>query len=140
MRTLVFWCLISLTGFLLLGCAPEYKTQYFFIPPDSPEGKACIFQCENSRLQCGQIADMKSDQCKAKQEQDCERNKRYSYNQYTQRNECVANCYCATFQSECAPNYSQCADYYRSCYSACGGKITSKTVCVSFCDSTKSHP
>jgi|GEM_PF-2945214 hypothetical protein len=44
--------------FLLLGmalmlaaCGPIYKTQYIYIPPESPEGRQCLAQCELVRYQ-----------------------------------------------------------------------------------------
>ena len=52
---------LSLLLLLLIGCGPIYSTKYNYQAPNNPEGKQCIFQCENYRLQCEQAEDMREE-------------------------------------------------------------------------------
>ncbi|MDC0358915.1 hypothetical protein OAO01_08870 [Oligoflexia bacterium] len=119
---------------LLVACSPVYRTDYAYIPPTSAQGKTCIFQCENTKIQCIQLEEMRYERCldRADREYDrCERNKRYGYNKKGEW-ECQDNCYC--FRSSCTLNESRCEERYRSCYQTCGGKVEGNTYCVSNCD------
>lgn len=108
------WVLIVVGCYVLVGCGPIYNTEYTFQPPLSPEGKTCIFQCENSKLQCKQIEDMKEESCLLRSQLECR-----------DRKDCPTNL--------CDTNYTMCKEMYRNCYQACGGNIDTKKVCVFNC-------
>ena len=119
----------------LTSCGPVYKTNYTYIPPENEEGKSCIFQCDNTKLQCYQLEDMRYQRCLDRADRDyyrCEANRRYVYNYKKKRRECRHNCYC--FRSSCSQTREVCDDRYRTCYQTCGGSVTSETVCVSNCE------
>ena len=119
-----------------LACGPVFRTNYTFSPPETESGRACIFQCENNKLQCEQLEDAKVDRCEAESSRDyerCERNKEYQYDYGKGREKCVRNCYCSRRWCSKA-NYERCAAKYRSCYQTCGGLVHSETVCVRNCE------
>ncbi|MCB0317712.1 MAG: hypothetical protein KDD56_03080 [Bdellovibrionales bacterium] len=120
--------------FFFASCGPVYKTDYSFTAPTTQSGKTCVFQCENTKLQCVQLEEMRYERCldRADREYDrCERNKRYKYKANGDV-ECVSNCYC--YRSSCSINEDSCDERYRSCYQACGGKVKATTYCVSNCE------
>ena len=117
-----------------LSCSPVYKTNYSFTPPKTQTGKACIFQCENNKLQCEQLEEMRYERCLFRADREyerCERNKRYRYKSDGKR-ECIENCWCS--KGHCKVNKEICESRYRSCYQTCGGRVDSETICVSNCE------
>lgn len=120
---------------LVQGCAPEYKTSHTFIAPKTAEGKSCVFQCENTRMQCDQLDQMRVDNCRMRAENNyayCEQQKQAAYNN------CVASgaqgCYQEWCQKEECPTSDRCENQYQRCYSTCGGQVTSETHCVANCE------
>ena len=101
------------------GCGPIYSTEYSYVPPESSEGKTCVFQCQNMKFQCDQMQEMRNDTCQERAER--------QYYRCKDRGE--KDCY----RSYCAADYSGCESQYRSCYQACGGMVQEKQVCVGFC-------
>jgi len=125
----VFATVLLVVSFSLSGCGPVYSTHYTYSPPDDPHGKACVFQCENSKLQCQQIKDMEAMQCRDQAElryRDCQRR-----NDRRREGEKRDNCY-RTYCS--SANYEQCEERYRACYQICGGEVVGEEVCTAFCD------
>ncbi|MEZ4752834.1 MAG: hypothetical protein R3A13_00765 [Bdellovibrionota bacterium] len=123
---------------VLSACGPVYKTDYTYIPPKTESGRSCIFQCQNTKVQCEQLQELKYERCldRADREYDrCERNKRYIYKPNGER-KCVDNCYC--FRDSCSLDEETCEIRYRSCYGTCGGSVEAKTYCVSNCE--KANP
>ncbi len=110
------------------ACGPVYRTQYSFEEPDSPEGRACTFQCQTSKLQCEQIEDLRQERCedRALREQDrCLRR--------LERQKKEIKSYDCPLDT-CRADYDRCEKMYRACYQSCGGRVTSETVCVSGCE------
>ena len=111
---------------VLAGCAtgPVYRTSYFYTPPETPEGKACVYQCEFSKIQCEELEDLKKELCEEKAELKYER--------------CMLDKkegeYCSNERWQCSANSRRCETMYRSCYQACGGRVESETECVGNCD------
>lgn len=129
--------LLSLVGIALAisSCGPIYDTTYQFIPPNSEGGRACVYQCENSRSQCRQIEDLRVDRC----EQD---------SRYEQRR-CEDDVYRREGRGPkwhecgglvCTPEYDRCDDQYRSCYQSCGGTVQAETRCVANCEKVPPPP
>lgn len=118
----------SINGFILgivlvaiIGCGPMYETQFFYTPPDSPQGQVCASQCEMNKINCEQLEDMRKENCEYRARQEYEDCLRYRYDDY---------CY----EESCSADYTRCERMYNSCYTACGGKVTSQQVCVAFCN------
>jgi len=106
---------------LAAGCGPMYNTEYTFVPPETPTGQTCVFQCENSKLQCEQIEDMKQERCEDRADREYERCK---------DREKEKHCY----RSYCSVDYSRCETRHRGCYQSCGGKVEEHKKCVAFCN------
>lgn len=129
------WILTIFLTILIQACAtPQYKTFYNYDPPTTAEGRSCTFQCENTKMSCEQLDQMRVNNCQQMAEmnyQNCETRADTKYNQ------CVASGqkYCAKdwcTKQECEAS-SQCDNQYQRCYSTCGGKVTSQTRCVANC-------
>lgn len=118
--------------FCLSACGPIYNTDYQFSPPSSSGGRACVFQCEQGRMQCRQIEELQASRCQdhARYEQQrCRDDLRYNENRSPKWYECSAE--------SCAENYDRCEDIYRACYQSCGGEVRATTRCVANCDQAR---
>ncbi len=114
-------------GFLI-SCGPIYDTQYSYFPPESSEGRACIFQCENSRSQCQELEHYRNQDCERRSTYDYERCRddiRYRYDREPKWNECS--------ESSCSADEERCDSQFRYCYQSCGGRVDAQTVCVANC-------
>jgi hypothetical protein len=112
--------LSALVAVCISACGPVYDTRYTFVPPERPEGRTCVFQCENSKLQCQNMQDM--------QKQNCEFRAQLEYERCKDRGE--KHCY----EDYCSSDYSRCDEQYRNCFQACGGTVNRQDVCVAFCE------
>ncbi len=96
-------------------------------------GRECINQCQVPLELCEANARQTYEACLTRAEyayQRCEARKRYSD---SDKNKCVENCYCG--RDYCRdPQVDTCQERYRTCYTNCGGKIKSETVCTANCD------
>jgi hypothetical protein len=119
---------------LLAGCGPVYKREYSFVPPKTDMGRMCISQCVQGKNACEQTCRMNNDNCRAQAREDAI----YEYREYKRERiregkEIKKNI--SDFdrgyrcQSSC-----DCEPTYRACYSACGGQVLYRDVCVAFCD------
>ena len=123
---------VSAAAYLTLssvGCGPMYETRYSFTPPKSANGRTCIFQCDNSRMQCRNFEEMHKSNCEMRgqlEEQRCENDIRYREGREPKWYECST--------SSCSADYDRCDEIYRGCYQMCGGEVRSETVCVANCD------
>lgn len=118
----------------VLACGPVYKTDYTFFPPERESGRTCVMQCENSKMQCRQLVQLRHDSCRQQAETAyylCEASRRYRIDSKGKQ-KCIENCYCS--RESCSEDYEPCDSQYRSCYQTCGGKVTSRTYCVSNCE------
>ena len=131
------YLLLSLLAVILFGCSPVYQTNYTYTPPKSSSGHTCILQCENNKLHCEQLEELRYQNCENKAEseyRDCEHDKVYGYDKKG-RWSCVEDCYC--WRSSCERNAERCDAQYRICYQTCGGKVKAHTVCVANCEQEK---
>ena len=122
---------------LTAACAtgPQYRTFYDFVPPTTAEGRSCVFQCENTKMQCSQLEEMRVANCEDRADyrhgqcmdraQDAYQRCQQSGNQY-----CVQS-YCA--RESCSYS-SRCENQYNRCFEVCGGEILSETRCVKNCE------
>ncbi len=118
-----------LAVFMLSGCGPIYDTRYYFTPPNDPHGQACVFQCENIKLQCEQVERMKEENynMRARMDQERCRNDIRRHGREPKSSECL------TYTSYTA-NYNHCEAQYRLCYQNCGGKVHTEEVCIFNCN------
>ena len=121
--------------FFACSCAPRYRTTYDFTPPTSEQGKTCVFQCENTKLQCEQLQEMKLQNCRDREDlkqQKCQDKAEKEY----ERCKAKGNQIC--FQAACPISEcykgTKCETQYRRCYQTCGGKVTSTRSCVANCE------
>ena len=131
---ILFALLLLAQVFLLSACGPVYRTTYQYVPPESDAGKLCITQCENNKIQCAQLEQMRYSSCQQQSDFSyhlCRSRREFRYNHKGHR-KCVRNCYC--YHRNCYQNTNACESNYRSCYEACGGTISSDTQCVDRCD------
>ncbi len=122
-RAVLFGLLLGSTG-----CGPMYDTRYTFVPPESQSGRTCTFQCENSKMQCQQIEQMRNDTCEERariEQQQCQWNM-----QMQGKKEKWYDC----GLSSCSEDTERCESQYRSCFQMCGGTVRSETVCIANCD------
>lgn len=127
--------MIVLTWLLFCsGCGPVYDTRYSFIPPTDPVGRSCIFQCENSRMQCNQIEELTKMNCeqRARQEQQACQWRMEMRGEKEHWYDCTAE--------SCSTDTEQCDSMYRSCYESCGGRVEAQTVCVMNCGQPLAQP
>jgi hypothetical protein len=136
-------------GLVLLGlgaCGPVYKTETTYLPPADERGKACVFQCENQRMQCdtvcrqdyqgcveqarrdGQMRYLSAKESYLNQKADCldrgdkdcgKKLSEPSESSYTNTYHCRQDCGCET--------------NFERCFSMCGGQIQRFTRCVDNC-------
>lgn len=133
---------LSLSAALLLlsACGPEYKTFYSFSPPpQSVEATQCLQNCEIQQQQCRLLEDTRFTACRSEARADklqCEADGNAQYQACLAKNpDKPKNCskpYC--MENQCTNDRGSCEESYRTCYSSCGGTVTSRTECVSGCD------
>ncbi len=120
---------VVLTVLPLVGCGPIYETRYTLTPPPGAEGRACVFQCDNTQLRCRQIQDL--------ERQNCERDEQlahYEYQNCLNQREKDSGIKCAQRYVYCpSASYESCEAEYRSCFQTCGGVVQSRQECVFNC-------
>lgn len=105
---------------LISGCS---TTTYQYVPPATEQGKFCIAQCTNARQSCFSDAESRAVRDRAS----CESR---SYQTFTlcliQANTKDEKKACEKRRPQCFEfaNTAACEQTYRSCYAACGGKVT----------------
>ncbi len=132
-----YYCVLAVTLLAFIqGCAsPKYETFYDFQPPQTSEGRACIFQCENTKMQCEQLDQMRIANCGDRADIDFQRCTDRAKAEYD-RCKASGKQYCAEARCEkttCSSS-GQCDTQYQRCYTTCGGKVTSETRCVANCE------
>jgi len=85
-------------------------------------------QCENMKMQCEQLEELKYERCQAESERDQEQ----CQWRLAMKGKEEKWYDCPT--SSCTNEVERCEGKHRTCYQACGGKVTAKTVCVMNCD------
>lgn len=119
---------------LLTACGPMYNTEYSYIPPKSDMSKMCTAQCVQSKNSCEQTCRSDNDNCRFRAQQTA----LIEYNEYKYdrlRAGLPLDKTVSSFDRGMSCNAScNCQPTYRACYSACGGEVLERKVCVAFCD------
>lgn len=116
-------CAMSLA--LFTACGPVYKMTYAYSPPTSADGRVCALQCDNIKLQCDQIEDMKNLECEKSATADFDA--------------CKQDPKAFCIRRSCEPNRARCLDSYHACYRSCGGQVTTEQRCVKRCPSDSTN-
>jgi hypothetical protein len=118
-------CLLGLVA----GCGPIYDTRYHFVPPSDPSARSCIFQCENLKMQCEELEQMRVENCdyRARLDQDRCRAEIRRQGREPKSHEC------SSLGGSCYANTERCEAKYRQCYQNCGGQVRTEQVCVFNC-------
>lgn len=119
---------------LLTSCGPMYKTEYSFIPPKSDLSKMCTAQCVQSKNDCEQSCRVDNENCRLRAKQ----NALFEFKNYKedqkQRGLPITKSVSDFDRSSSCFNSCHCESTFRECYSACGGEVRERQVCVAFCD------
>ena len=116
-RQIIFQVVLVITMILMAACA---TTNYTY--PTSPEGKACVSQCEVAKMQCEQMQTMKYNNCKQQEQLENER-----WTQCLNEKRYYSWKICSLPSSKSCglePDISNCESQWKSCFQMCGGVIT----------------
>lgn len=125
---------LFLLACVLTACGARYETHYTYAPPASKMGKMCAAQCQQGRGACENICELRNAKCltamrhAARDQYDAyqkaEREKglavKKTVNDFNHSDSCKLSCHC---------NVS-----FNTCYSACGGQVFAKQVCIANCN------
>ncbi|OGT38328.1 MAG: hypothetical protein A3F11_06525 [Gammaproteobacteria bacterium RIFCSPHIGHO2_12_FULL_37_14] len=126
--------MFSLILLMLAGCGPMYKTEFSYVAPKANMGKVCATQCIQNQSMCEQMCQMKNQTCRLQAHQEAI----YQYDNYRREQERLGKGikrtvsdfeYTGNCNEEC-----HCVAVFNGCYSACGGQVIERQVCVAFCD------
>lgn len=132
-RIFSIFSILTLIG-LLAGCHPIYKTEYAFVAPKSNVAKMCTAQCIQGKSSCEQMCRMNNESCRARAHQQAvEEFRQYKHDRKREHKEVKRNVSDFEHTSSCNQD-CDCEPNYRACYSACGGQVLERDVCVAFCD------
>ena len=133
----IFIILIGVATFSVTACSPIYKTGYNYAPPPSHEGLMCVDHCMGMKTLCEQTCETKQSKC----EYDAKKDASDDYDHYVREREYKGrevkkDKYDFDRSSSCSQSSCQqeCAENYNSCYSSCGGGVSSSKQCTAFCD------
>lgn len=118
-KQIIFQVGLVITMIIMAACATTHER---YIYPTSSEGKACVLQCDMTKMQCEQMQTMKYDNCKQQEQlenerwQQCLNEMRY-YRWKTCSLPSSKNC-------GLSPDVSSCKSQWKSCFQTCGGAIT----------------
>lgn len=135
MYQIINWLFVCLITVSLTGCGPIYKIEHSYVPPVSSTGKMCIAQCVQNKNTCQQMCQMRKDNCRSQARQDAY----YQYESYKNDQARLGKPIEKSIRDfdhsffECRKP-CHCDQTFNSCYSACGGEVLSRQVCVAFCD------
>lgn len=119
---------------LLFGCGPIYKQEYSYVAPRTTAGTMCISQCVQNKNMCEQMCQMKNDNCRAQARADAAYQfEAYKQERYAQGKK-IEKSFSNFDNSYACSDTCNCRPTFNGCYSACGGQIVSKKICVAFCD------
>ncbi len=118
---------------MVAGCSPEFETIYQYYPPKSFNGRKCVNECQLTLQQCEATEQAREQSCLDRVAM-CESSKVMAPDPILGWNSptCVRNCNCS--KSCQSTNLDLCNGRYRTCYSNCGGTMSSYKQCVRYCN------
>ena len=118
------------------GLAACSTTEYVYTPPQTPEGRACVTECQAQQTACRRDQDARAERgrqrCEAeaqRRETECRVQAPIEYAaclKFAKNDEERAACVladCTQSSCESAPNYGLCDNDFRVCFQTCGGKV-----------------
>lgn len=121
----------------LSACGPTYQTFHDFTPPASAEGRMCVSQCQNIQNHCRATCSAQLNACQSKVRLDAQ----LDYERYAQKQreagkpvERSPSWYERPFSCSSSACTNACEGDFRVCYTNCGGRVTTTTLCTSGCD------
>lgn len=129
---------LSILFLNLFGCGPIYQKKFTYYQPRSNAVRQCIASnCERNKMMCERNCSERNSACKWRAYDQA----RVDYRQYVRqqrRQNLPVKKSISDFNNDSYCDTScGCNEVYRRCYQTCGGKVTSKSVCVAFCDQGK---
>lgn len=119
---------------MLIGCGPQFRTDYTYIPPETESGQRCILKCHSERKKCEHRQRTFIQDCEYQQRKIAlEKYRNYIEKQRVNGEEIDKNEDYFYDDWACRSNYD-CDVEYRSCYKMCGGRVLEDTYCVKNCD------
>lgn len=121
----------------LAGCGPVYETRVELTPPPASEASAaCLAGCEVQRSACIQRMDEQFALCRSRAQLDalsCRSSSRFGHvDRWGYPYACVVPI--------CLNDRASCEAGFQACYEGCGGRVTSRRVCVERCPEDTSTP
>ena len=115
---------------LLNACAPMTETRYTFLPPEAPEGLACVTRCSTVNSQCLAQAEKTAEADRV----DCEEAARQDHDICLMRSPSGdGREACEISDCRRVTDTTACDGPYRACFQDCGGFIESRQVCTFNC-------
>lgn len=119
----------------LAGCAPVYKSEYNYAPPNNQMGKMCIAQCVQAKANCEQMCQINNANCRAQRRQEAfYQYETYKYERHRQGRKLKKNINDFDTGSYSCSHSCNCVPSFNACYAACGGEVLERKVCVAFCN------
>ena len=114
-------CGLILAVLLMAGCASQSNTVYSYSPPTSPEGLACVDECNHSKAICSDQCAVAAPQCLAREQEQA----RHDFNKYAEEQtvsgQPVSQPLLSFYHPEnCAHTGCGCEENYKVCYQLCG--------------------
>lgn len=107
--------LLLVTAIFISGCT---YTDYQYVPPQSPSGKQCVYDCEYEKERCSADEERASQELRMRYEREMR-----SYNRCKERQGTGKNTYrCDRPYQEYAQGFN-CHRIYKACFKRCGGRI-----------------
>jgi len=119
---------------MLAGCGPIYNTEYAYVPPKSNMGKMCIAQCTQGKNMCEQMCQMQNDNCRMQARMEAREEYREYRHDRREEGKRIRRNVSDFDQGGRCDRPCGCEPQFNSCYSACGGQVLERQVCVAFCD------
>ena len=128
---------IAAVAVVLQGCGPTYSTRYDYIAPSSPEGRACVAQCQVSQTHCRSSCESAQEACRSRARLEAI----HEYERYAEARTKAGKKVDRSVSSfdrayTCSDRTcrSNCEEDFRICYGTCGGEVRATVICTSGCE------
>ena len=142
------WILLAMGAALLSACSPSYRTDYQYIPPLKETGRSCANNCLVAKTNCNLACTTQEAQCYRRvQLQDSMDDSLYRGGYWNNGIALSASpgmgyggMYGGGYNTTvCRADacLGSCEESYQKCFTDCGGKVTSREVCIAHCPNGK---